>query len=200
MCVRLSRWHRTRGAAEVLECVGEAFSPAFDVVEGAQHRGLEAGVFAVVVDVDDLVELVVVEHRPAQHDLAAGGRGRLEEVLLGAHHAGHGGDDFFADRIKRRVGHLGEELDEVVVEQPGPLGEHGGRGVGAHRAKRLGAGGRHRGEQDAQVFFGVAERDLPAHNGIMVGLETDTVGQCLQVEQAGVQPLAVTALDSQGIP
>ena len=183
---------RVAGAQpQVLERVGEALAAAFDVVEGPQHRGLEAGLLAVVVDVDDLVELVVVENRPAQHDLAAGRGGRLEQVVLGTHHAGHRGDDLFADGVQRRVGHLGEEFDEVVVEQPGPLRQHGGRGVGAHRAQRFGARCGHRGEQDAQVFLGVAEGDLPAHDGFVVGLDAGAVGQRLEVEQAGVQPFAV---------
>ena len=101
---------------QIFERVGEAFAASFDVVEGPQHGGFKAGVVAVVVDVDDLVELVVVQHGPAQHDLAAGRGGRFEEVLLGAHDAGHGGDDRFADGVQRRVGHLSEEFDEVVVE------------------------------------------------------------------------------------
>ena len=182
---------------QIVESVGEALTAAFDVVEGLQHGGLEAGVLAVVVDVDDLVELVVVEYGPAQHDLPAGRGGRLEEVLLGSHDAGHRGDDLFADGVQRRVGHLGEEFDEVVVEQPGPLGQHGARGVGAHRAQRLGTRCGHRGEQDAEVFFGVAEGDLAAHDGLVVGLDADAVGQRLEVEQAGVQPFPVGLLLAQ---
>ena len=182
---------------QILQRVGEALTAAFDVVEGLERGGLEAGVLAVVVDVDDLVEFVVVQYGPAQHDLAAGRRGRFEEVLLGPHDAGHGGDDRFADGVQRWVGHLGEEFDEVVVEQPGPLGQHGGRGVGAHRAQWLGARCGHRGEQDAEVLFGVAEGDLAAHDGLVVGLDTGALGQGLQVEQPGVQPFAVGLLLAQ---
>ncbi len=50
--------------AEFLDGVGQALAAALDVVEAAQHGGPQAGLFAVVVDVDDLVQLVVVEHRP----------------------------------------------------------------------------------------------------------------------------------------
>jgi hypothetical protein len=67
--------------------------------------------------VDDLVQLVVVEHRPGKLDLTTGRRGRLEQVLFGPHHARHRRDDRLADRIQRRIGHLGEEFDEIVVEQ-----------------------------------------------------------------------------------
>ena len=171
---------------QILEGIGEAFSAPFDFIEGLQHSRPEAGVLAVVVDVDDLVELVVVENWPTQHDLAARRGGRLEEVLLGTHDAGHRGDDLFADGVQRWVGHLGEEFDEVVVEQPGPLGQHGGRGVGAHRAQWLCTRCGHRREQDAEIFFGVAEGDLAAHDGLVVGLDADALGQRLEVEQAGV--------------
>ena len=54
------------------------------------------------------------------------------------------GDQLLADGVQRRVGHLGEQLAEVVVEQPRPVRQRRDRGVGAHRADRLGAGGGHR--------------------------------------------------------
>ena len=156
--------------AEVLDGVGQALAAALDVVQRAQHGGPQPGMFTVVVDVDDLVQLVVVEHRPRQLDLAARRRRRLQQVLFGSHDARHRGDDRFADRVKRRVGHLGEQFDEVVVEQPCPLRQHRGRGVGAHRAERFGPGCRHGRQQNSQIFLGVAERDLPAHDGFVVGL------------------------------
>ena len=49
--------------------------------------------------------------------------------------------------VDGRIGDLGEELLEVVVEQLRPVGEHGQGGVVAHRADRFGAvagHGRHR--------------------------------------------------------
>ena len=156
---------RVAGAvAQVLQRLGKSLAAAFDVVERPQHRRLEPGLLAVVVDVDDLVQLVVVEHRPAEHDLAARRGGRFEKVVLGSHHPRHRGDDGFADGVQWRVGHLGEEFDEVVVQQTGSLRQHGRRGVGSHGAQRLRARGRHRGEQDAQLLLGVAEGDLPAHH------------------------------------
>ncbi len=53
-------------------------------------------------------------------------------------------------------------------------------------------------EQDAQVFLGVAEGDLPAHDGLVVRLHARTVGQRLDVEQSGVQPLSVGPLSGEG--
>ena len=57
---------------------------------------------------------------------------------------GQRGDQLLADGVQRRVGDLGEQLGEVVEEQPRPVRQHRHRGVGAHRADRLGAGAGHR--------------------------------------------------------
>ena len=150
--------------SQVLDRLGQALAAAFDVVEAAQHRRAQAGVFSGVVDVHELVEFVVVEDRPAQHDLTARRRRGFEQVLLGPHDARHRGDHLFADGVQGRIGHLGEQFDKVVVQQLRALREHSDRGVGAHRAQRLGPGGRHRGQQDAQIFFAVTEGHLPAHH------------------------------------
>ena len=71
----------------------------------------------VVVDVHDLGQLIVVQHGPGQQDLPARRRTRVQQVLLGTHHPSHGGHDFFADRVQRRIGDLREQFHEVVVEQ-----------------------------------------------------------------------------------
>ena len=144
-----------------------------------------------IVDVDEFVEFVVVEDRPAQHDLTARRRRGFEQVLLGAHDARHRGDHLFTDGVEGRIGHLGEQFDEVVVEQLRALREHSGRGVGAHRAQWLGPRGRHRGQQDAQIFFAVAEGHLPAHHRLMVRCHAGRLGQRLEVQQPGVQPFGV---------
>ncbi len=72
-----------------------------------------------------------------QLDLPAELRRRLEQVALGADRRVDRHDQLFADRIDRRVGHLREELLEVVVEQLRPVREHRERRVVAHRADRL---------------------------------------------------------------
>ncbi len=187
----------TRAQAQLLQGVDEALPTPLDVIEGLQDGRPQATVLAVGVDMDDLVEFVVVENRPTQHDLPAGRRGRLEEVLLRPHHPRHRGDDLFADGIQRRIRHLRKEFDEVVVEQPGPLRQHRSRSVGSHGTQGFGPRSRHWGEQDAKVFLGVAESDLPAHDGLVIRLHSGTVGQRLDVEQPGVQPLGVRLLSGE---
>src|SRR5690606_28234356 len=83
-----------------------------------------------------------------------------EHVLLGAQGRGEAGDEFFADGVQGRVGDLREVLREVVEELAGPLGQHRDGGVGAHGADGFGSGAGHGGEQEAQLFFGVAEDPL----------------------------------------
>ena len=165
-----------------------------DVVEPAHHVGGVAGQVAVGVDVDDLGEVVVVDDRERQDDLAGVGRRCRQGVALGTDRRAERGDELLADRVERRVGHLREELGEVVEEQPRPLRQHGDRGVGAHGAQGLSPGLRHRAEQDPQLLLRVAEGLLAA--GDRGGRVHDVLalGQVVEVQHAGVQPLLVGVL------
>ena len=49
-------------------------------------------------------------------------RRALEQIALGADVALERHDDFFADRVDRRVSHLREQLPEIVVEHPRLVG------------------------------------------------------------------------------
>ncbi len=68
--------------------------------------------------------------------------------------------ELFADRIDRRIRHLGEELLEITVEHLRPVRQHRQCGIVAHRADRFLARLRHRTENDLEVFLRVAERLL----------------------------------------
>ena len=79
------------------------------------------------------------------------------------------GDELLADAVDRRVGDLGEELLEVVVEQARPVREHGQRGVVAHRAHGLDAVARHRGRGGCRSSsMRVAEGDLALQQRLVV--------------------------------
>ncbi|SKZ25294.1 Uncharacterised protein [Mycobacteroides abscessus subsp. abscessus] len=100
---------RLAGAAsKIFERIGEALPAAGHLIESVEDLRGESRVVAVIVDVDELGEVVVVDDRPVQHDLSTRRRGRGEQVLLGSHHTRHRGDDFLADRIEWRVGDLRE--------------------------------------------------------------------------------------------
>ena len=64
-----------------------------------------------------------------RRELAAARPGRVEQVALRADGAAQAGDELLADRVQRRVGDLGEQLGEVVEEQPRPLADSTATGV-----------------------------------------------------------------------
>ncbi len=89
--------------------------PAVDNVRG------EAGQVAVFVDVDDLCQVAVADHRVGQHDLPAGRGPRIEDVVLRAGRRSERGNQFLPDGIQGRVSYLRELLGEVVEDQRGPI-------------------------------------------------------------------------------
>ena len=153
-------------------------------LEAGPVEGLEAG------------QLRVGEGRRGQPDLPAALRLGVEEVALGAEGGLGGRDQLFADRVDGRVRDLGEELLEVVVEQPRPVGEDRQGGVVAHGAGGPQGAGGHRLQVDAQVLEGEAE-DLLALQDLLVAALDALVGgrgQVVEVDQAVVEPLAVGVL------
>ncbi|GAA3238308.1 hypothetical protein GCM10020256_58520 [Streptomyces thermocoprophilus] len=177
--------------ADLVDAGGEGVAAALHAVQAGEGGGLEAGHVAVGVDVDELGQLVVVDHGEGQGDRAAGGGVRFQQVAFGAEGGAQRGDEFLADGVQRRVGDLGEQLGEVVEEQAGALGEGGEGRVGAHGADGFGAGAGHRGEDDAEFFLGVAEGLLAAGDR---GVGVDDVfafGQVAEFDLAGFEPLLV---------
>ena len=79
------------------------------------------------------------------------GRG-LQQIAFAANHDIRRGNDFLADRVDRRVGHLGEQLLEVIVQQLRLLRQDRQRRVGTHGAQRLDTVPGHGPNNQAQVF------------------------------------------------
>ncbi len=73
----------------------------------------------------------------------------FEEIALRPNGQCGRGDQFFPNRIDRRVRHLGEELFEIVVEQLGFVGQYRQWCVGTHRTNWLDTIGGHRANIDA---------------------------------------------------
>jgi hypothetical protein len=69
--------------AQLLDGLRQRRPAAVDVEVAGDPDGGVAGQVAVVVDVQDLGQLVVVDDRVGQEQLPAGRRGGLQQVLLG---------------------------------------------------------------------------------------------------------------------
>ena len=114
-----------------------------------------------VADVGDranLLQILVGEDRLA-HFQALGLRGafEIEQVRPRPDDRDQAHDNLLADRIDRRVRHLGEVLLEVGEQQLRLVRQRRDRRVGAHRADGFLALRRHRRHQELQVLLGVAE-------------------------------------------
>ena len=138
-----------RRSASPPASVGSPAAPASaHLEEPVDGEGLEARRLAVLVDVHQLGQVVAVDDGQGQEDLAAGALAGRQQVGLGTDGGRQRGHQFLADGVERRVGHLGEELGEVVVEQAGAVREHGDGRVRAHGAERLAAAPGHRRHDD----------------------------------------------------
>ena len=112
----------------------------------------------IALDMADLLHLVEVEHRLA--DLQPQRRIHLvdaEQVRLRSDEGHQRGHHLLADRIDRGIGHLREQLLEIVVERLVLLRQDRQCAVVAHRAGRLLARGRHRQQLELEVLLRVGE-------------------------------------------
>src|SRR5438046_4985988 len=83
---------------------------------------------------------------------------RIDQVTFGAQCQRCRGDQLLADWIDRRIGHLGEELLEIIVKQLRFVGQYGQRGIRAHRTHWMNAVLRYGSDVGAKIFDIVAKR------------------------------------------
>ena len=191
---RAARDRITDERAHVVERRPQSLAAVGDAVQAADHHALEVRMGAVVVDVDDLGEIVVVDDGERQLQLTAAVRSGREQVRLGADAGAHGGDDLLADGVERRVRHLCEQLLEVVEQETRTLRQHRNRRVGAHGTERLAGGAGHRRDDDLQLLLGVAEHLLAAQHAVPAVHHVLALGEIIQVRGSGLQPVAVRVL------
>ena len=184
--------------ADVLDGAAHALAALGDRIEAVDGERLELGDVAVLVEVEDLREFFVGENRVGHHDLATRLRTRREQVVLGSDDRRGRRHQLLTDGIERWVGHLGEQLAEVVEEKPAAVGERRDRRIGAHRPNRLGPCAGHGCQQDADLFEGVAERALPLDDGAVLGCQEKAGRQVIEVEEALSQPVSVRLCVGQG--
>ena len=173
--------------AHLLEALAHALLPRLDPVEAADGDGAASGHGGV--DVLDLGQLVVVDHREVEGDGVGVVGSPRQQVPLRSQPERQRRDDLFADRVERRVRHLGELLGEVVEQQTRAVAEHGDRRVRAHGAERLGTVLPHRGQQDAHFLLGVAERALTTCDRGDRVHDVLALGKLGQPHASGVEPL-----------
>ena len=143
-------------------------------------------------DVPELLEVVVGEHG-VWHLEPLRLRGTLfEEVSAGTQRGHQRHHRLLANGIDRRVGHLREELLEVVEQRQRPLAQHGKRRVVAHRSDRFLTGLAHRLQQDLDVLDAVTEC-LLAHQQRARVRGRHVVGglELVEVHRACPNPLAI---------
>ena len=124
----------------------------------------------------------------------------LEQVGLATDIGLQRHDDSLSKRIDRRIGHLGEQLAEIVVEQPGPLGENGKWNVVAHGSGGLNSFCGHGTQDQLQVFVGVAESLLRLLQLFIDGIRLWIGrGQGFQMQQVLLHPATVSPPGSHAL-
>ena len=177
-----------RGGADFVE---SGFEP-FAALVGGEQRVDGGGLEAVQLDFTEPGERLVVDERAVEADHAAALRSGSEQVALGAEEGFRGGDELLADAVERRVGDLGEDLLEILIEMLRLAGEHGERGVVAHRGDRLDAGRGGRSEQHAEILVGVAERELALEDALFLdGFRGFGGGKILERDAVVGEPLTI---------
>ena len=112
-----------------------------------------------------------------------------QPVGPGAEVDGGGHHQLLADRVDRRIGDLGKELAEVLVEEAGFAGEDGQGRVVAHRANGLLGLLDHGEKNDLQLLVRVTEGK---QTGVQIRGDGGELGRSRgQGAQAGLHPFAI---------
>ena len=107
-------------STEIVDCCPEPLRPLGHPEEHLERLALKMR----IGDLADLLEIGIRQNRLFDPDAAAGLRMLIHQIRLGPDAGRQRHDQFFADRIDRRIGHLGEQLLEILEEQLRPIGQH----------------------------------------------------------------------------
>jgi hypothetical protein len=174
--------------AEAVQGIFQALLPGRD----REQRRERGGGGALGAEAPDLLELVCGEDGLVYEDSPAVLGRLVEEVLLGPQRHLERHHELLAQRVYRGVRDLREVLLEVREKELGPLGEDRQGRIRPHRAVRLLAALRHRGEDEPQVLYGVPERELALEEGRGLGTPLGRrVGELVEVDLTLLQPLPV---------
>ena len=146
------------------------------------------------LDVAQLGHVLEVEHRLAHLQAHRGvDLVDVEQIRLGADKRHQRHDDGLADRVDWRVGHLGKQLFEVVVERFVFVREHGQGAVIAHGTQGFFPIGGHGCHQELEVFLGVTKRLLAVEqrNAALLWAAHRVLGHIVQTDAQVFNPLLV---------
>ena len=113
----------------------------------------------------DLRQIAIGQDRLAHFQPVMRALGVAQQVRPRPDHGHQRHHQLLAGAVDRRVGHLGEVLLEVVVQQLRLAAQHRNRRIGAHGAERIVAQHRHRLQEELHVLLGVAKRLLHVQPG-----------------------------------
>ena len=120
---------------------------------------------AIVIHMLQSSEFFVIQDRVWHAQTVGVLFGGIEQVGLGTDIAFQRHHDFLADRVDRRVGHLREQLLEIVINHARLVGQAGKRGIVAHRADRI-----------AQLLYQRYQHELHGLGGVAKGLHARQQG------------------------
>ena len=115
----------------------------------------------------------------------------VQQVRLGADEGHQRHHDRFADRVNRGVGHLREQLLEVVVQRLVFVGQNGQWAVVAHGANGFFTGRGHGGQQELDVFLCGAKGLLQVEQGHIRSGGQRGRGDVVQLDAQVFDPLLV---------
>ncbi len=145
--------------AESAKGIRHAFRAAFRKIGDIERLGVES--LLEMPDRTDFLEVAVGQNGlPDLQAFLACIAFELEDVGARPDEGHEAHDQFLADRIDRRIGHLREILLEIGIEELRLRRQCRNRRVGAHRPDRFLAGHRHRRQQKRKILLAVAERLL----------------------------------------
>ena len=183
-----------RRVAHLVQRLGQPFLAFVHSEQHWQRRRLQAAPRHLA----QLRQIDVAQDRLLQLDQVGVPRRLLQQISLAPQVRVQRRHQLFEVGVQRRVGDLGEELPEIVVQELRLVREARQRRVGSHRPQALLPVLGHGGEQDLHVLVGVAEGVLADEQRVVVGL-VDMAGgrQVVQVDQVLLEPLAPRALVHQ---
>lgn len=150
--------------------------------------------FSVAHD-DQGREFIVGENRVGDPKAMSVFGGGFEDVLFGTDRAIESEDDLLANGVDGRVGDLGEELSEVVVDEPRFVAKACQGGIVPHAADGIAGFADHRHEHEVQGFRGVAEGLETRDEGLgMVAMKLIMVGEIGERDPLLLEPSSVGSL------